>query len=185
MFLSFVKHFLGTPFFYQHMETVHEISISYDCDVCHESGFKSKLALRVHLLNLHRLHCCICRKKLPSNEALLAHRKKHNDEPFDCRECGKSFSSESVIVQHFFIQHPLTAFSCRDCVHVFASFVTDNRNGVFHANNYACLFSMRKKFLAAFARFTLIEYRMPPFRKCSAIFVFITIRLVAIFYPSL
>jgi len=105
----------------QHMETVHEISISYDCDVCHESGFKSKLALRVHLLNLHRLHCCICRKKLPSNEALLAHRKKHNDEPFDCRECGKSFSSESVLVQHFFIQHPLTAFSCRDCVHFFHS----------------------------------------------------------------
>jgi len=105
----------------QHMETVHEIRVSYDCNACKLTGFKSKLALRIHVLNFHRLRCCLCRKKFESNAELLAHRKKHNDEPYDCRICGKSFSSKSILVQHSFIQHPLTAFSCRECVQFFPS----------------------------------------------------------------
>ena len=100
------------------METVHEIRVSYDCNACKLTGFKSKLALRIHVLNFHQLRCCLCRKKFESNAELLAHRKKHNDEPYDCRICGKSFSSKSILVQHSFIQHPLTAFSCRECVQV-------------------------------------------------------------------
>jgi len=106
----------------QHMEAVHEISVSYDCDICGVTGLKSKVALRQHVLQLHRLYCCFCRKKFPSKKLLFAHRKKHNDEqPFDCRHCGKSFSSKSIRSQHTFVQHPKTAFCCAPCKAFFPS----------------------------------------------------------------
>jgi len=130
----------------QHMESVHDINVLYDCEVCGVGGLKSKIALRVHVLNVHPLHCCLCRQQFPTAKVLFDHRKRHNDEPYDCRRCGKSFSSKHVLSRHLFIQHPASEFSCRDCRRFFPS-LRDERNHeriVHRRRPFRCLVCRRK-----------------------------------------
>ena len=71
-------------------------------------------------------HCRYCSKSFPRNYCVKRHERMHTGErPFQCKECSRSFSDRSNLLQHVRSQHTkerTNTYFCTPCNHRFAEY---------------------------------------------------------------
>ncbi|XP_055525755.1 zinc finger protein 624-like isoform X2 [Wyeomyia smithii] len=87
-----------------HVENKHSEVRKYDCRVCINKSYKTKAALRKHvLMHTHgkQFQCDICQKTFMRKDQMVIHRRIHTGEkPFQCETCLKRFSDDATFSKH-------------------------------------------------------------------------------------
>ncbi|XP_043482665.1 gastrula zinc finger protein XlCGF7.1-like [Leptopilina heterotoma] len=101
-----LKFHLGTHGSLQHM-----------CDICgkfYTSNYSLYKHRKVTHLNNYKFQCSICNKRLLTQKNLDNHMKQHQ-KTYDCKECGKNFSSKRYLASHATIHTEIKPFNCHVC----------------------------------------------------------------------
>lgn len=94
----FTEHFRKL----KHLKEVHEITFTYECDVCN-SKFSSRRALTTHTNKFHtqKTFCGICRKSFSCVTTLKKHMLAHSGQKdFTCGLCAKSYGQQKSLNRH-------------------------------------------------------------------------------------
>ncbi|XP_053698106.1 zinc finger protein 345-like [Sabethes cyaneus] len=87
-----------------HVENKHSEVRKYDCRLCINKSYKTKAALRKHvLMHTHgkQFQCDICQKTFMRKDQMVIHRRIHTGEkPFRCETCLKRFSDDAMFSKH-------------------------------------------------------------------------------------
>lgn len=108
------KRFLYRSLLDKHMR-VHTQEKPFKCNQC-ERAFTQKVNLEVHLYKRHNVQvgniarktcvCEFCNKVFDRPSTLQVHIRTHTKErPFHCRDCPKSFASNSALASHIKHNH--------------------------------------------------------------------------------
>lgn len=94
------------------------------CDMCSER-FRSQNSLaahkRIHVLKGRILACKVCGKVFKKVSHLKRHELCHEDRPFKCSECSRSFLTEALLLEHRDYKHKgIRPFPCPICAKGFA-----------------------------------------------------------------
>lgn len=93
-------------------------NMNYNCHLCGKTFFDT-VYLSVHLLNVHKQRCSVCRickDRFPSRQELRQHLLTHKQkkDSFLCSLCGLSFQSSTEYSEHK-KSHPSQTFMCDIC----------------------------------------------------------------------
>ncbi|KAL7040968.1 hypothetical protein ACKWTF_000560 [Chironomus riparius] len=102
----------------------------YNCHMCSET-FERMCFLSNHTRQIHNCLpqvACSCGKYLATWDSLMAHKRKHSDEPaeFFCETCHASFQTKTGLSIHIKFKHnkkPRTEFICNICNEQFKDIV--------------------------------------------------------------
>ncbi|KAJ8311660.1 hypothetical protein KUTeg_011015 [Tegillarca granosa] len=95
-----------------------ERNMKYDCHLCGKT-FVNTVYLSVHMSNVHKERCSICRickARFPSRQELRQHLLTHKEkkDSFHCSLCGQSFPTSEECSEHK-KSHPSQTFMCDIC----------------------------------------------------------------------
>lgn len=107
--------------------SMHDAVKRYACDQC-SSSFSFQTNLRRHKLSIHSdcekiLKCDECDMRFLYKSELTAHQKKHTNDPYSCKFCGRAFWTKSNLLSHERIAHEdveCRRFECTKCGKRFA-----------------------------------------------------------------
>ncbi|KAL5022190.1 hypothetical protein ScPMuIL_001345 [Solemya velum] len=120
---------------------------------CEECGkeYKSKRALRRHVMNVHqflRYSCDLCSKSFTGKESLYHHKRgmHSDDKPYKCEQCGASFNFNHSYKLHLLKHSGQRPYTCGECgkTYLTANHLKIHTEAV-HGNkkNYSCHFCGR------------------------------------------
>lgn len=101
-----LKFHIGTHGKLQHM-----------CDICgkfYTSNYSLYKHRKVTHLNDYKFQCSICNKRLLTQKNLDNHMKQHN-KTYECKECGKQFSSKRYLASHSTTHTEIKPYNCHVC----------------------------------------------------------------------
>ncbi|KAG8308446.1 hypothetical protein J6590_002533 [Homalodisca vitripennis] len=116
---------------------------SYDCTVCNKKfRLKSHLAThsRAHV-NIRKFKCNECGNLYKTKANLYFHMKTHEEAPFFCEKCNKTFPERKILTRHIRVVHSGEgSFNCNQCGRSFKCASSLELHYTLHTGNkpYAC-----------------------------------------------